>query len=117
VSRGSTAFHNGMAAEDIAARQYIAQGAVELARRWKTKEGEIDLVVRLDEKIIFVEVKARKTLNLAAGSITVKQQQRLLNCAHEYLAKYADLNADCRFDLAMVDRQGQCEVLENILAG
>jgi len=117
VSRGSRAFHNGLAAEDIAARHYIALGAVELARRWKTKHGEIDLIFQQGGVIIFVEVKARKTHDLAAGAITSKQQQRLLNCAHEYLAKHADMNADCRFDLAMVDGQGQCGILENILAG
>ncbi len=114
MNRGSRAYHNGIAAEDIAARQYASLGGVELARRWKTKAGEIDLVFRLGGVIVFIEVKARKTHDIAAGAITASQQQRLLNCAHEYLAQYADLNADCRFDLAMVDGQGQCAVLENI---
>ncbi|MBL4806558.1 MAG: YraN family protein [Rhodobacteraceae bacterium] len=117
MSRGSTAYHNGVAAEDIALRLYEARGGVELARRWKTREGEIDLIVRLADVIIFVEVKARKTLATAAGAITEKQQLRLMNCANQYLAKYADLNTDCRFDLVMVDRQGVAEILENILAG
>ncbi len=117
MSKGSKSYHNGIAAEDIAARQYISQGGKELARRWKTKHGEIDLIIRHGSVIIFVEVKARKTHELAAAAITPKQQQRLLDCASEYLAKHADMNADCRFDLAMVDAQGQCAVLENILAG
>lgn len=117
MNRGSRAYHNGLAAEDIAARHYTALGAKELARRWKTKAGEIDLVFRLDDVIVFIEVKARKTHAIAAAAITANQQQRLLNCASEYLAQNADLNADCRFDLAMVDGQGQCAVLENILAG
>ena len=117
MSKGSRAYHNGLAAEDIAARQYTALGGVEMARRWKTKHGEIDLVFRLGDMIIFVEVKARKTHEIAAGAITAKQQQRLVNCAHEYLAEFADMNADCRFDLAMVDGQGRVEILENILTG
>ena len=116
MTRGSTSYQNGLAAEDIAARHYLALGATEFARRWKTPEGEIDLIVNLAGMLIFVEVKARKTLAIAAGAITAKQKGRLMNCAQQYLAKHADLNADCRFDLAMVDRLGACEVIENILA-
>ncbi len=114
---GSRAFHNGMAAEDIALRHYISRGCTELERRWKTPDGEIDLIIDQNGLVIFVEVKARKTLDMAAGAITQKQQLRLMNCARQYLAKHANLNADCRFDLAMIDGTGQCEILENILLG
>ncbi len=114
---GSTAYHNGMAAEDIALRAYEAQGATLLARRWKRREGEIDLIVEHGGVLVFVEVKARPTLEQALGALSPAQQARLLACASQYLAKHASLNADCRFDLAAVDRQGQVEIIENVLAG
>ncbi len=115
MSQGSTAFHNGMAAEDIAARVYEAKGGKLLARRWKVPEGEIDLIVELGGVIVFVEVKARKTMPTAMGALQPAQQARLVACAEQYLAKYATLNTACRFDLVAVDGTGQVELIENAL--
>ncbi len=75
------------------------------------------MIIDLQGIIIFVEVKARKTLEIAAAAITKKQQFRLLNCANQYLAAHAGLNADCRFDLVAVDQRGEAEILENVLVG
>lgn len=116
MSRGSTAFHNGMAAEDTAARAYIAMGGRVLARRWKVPEGEIDLVVHLDGVIVFVEVKSRKTLAAAMAALRPAQQARLVACAEQYLAKYANLNTACRFDLAALDISGHIEIIKNALS-
>ncbi|NOR62811.1 MAG: YraN family protein [Rhodobacteraceae bacterium] len=116
MSRGSTAFHNGMAAEDIAARAYEAKGGKVLARRWKVPEGEIDLIVEDAGVIIFVEVKARKQMAAALAALQPAQQARLLACAEQYLAKFADLNAACRFDLAALDQTGQIQIIENALS-
>ena len=117
MSRGGTAFHNGMAAEDVAERAYILCGGKVLARRWKVAEGEIDLIVELDGVIVFAEVKARKTLALAMTALQPKQQARIIACAEQYLGAHADLNANCRFDLVAVDGVGRFEILENVLQG
>lgn len=115
MSRGGTAFHNGMAAEDIAARAYEARGGTVLARRWKVPEGEIDLVVEMGGVIVFVEVKARKAMAAAIAALQPAQQARLVACAEQYLAKMATLNSACRFDLAAVDQMGRIEIIENAL--
>ena len=54
---GSTAYQNGLAAEDIAVRLYEAQQGRVLERRWKRRSGEIDLIVSIGGRIVFVEVK------------------------------------------------------------
>ena len=115
MSRGSTAFHNGMAAEEIAERAYVARGGKVLARRWKVPEGEIDLIISLEGVIIFVEVKARKTMQAALSALQPAQQARLVACAEQYLAQNAGLNTACRFDLAAIDRVGRTEIIENAL--
>ena len=51
---GRTAYHTGLAAEDIAVRLYEAQQGRVLERRWKRREGEIDLIVSLGGRIVFV---------------------------------------------------------------
>lgn len=117
MSRGSTSFHNGMAAEEIAARTYEARGAKVLARRWKRPEGELDLIVELNGVVVFVEVKSRKTMAAALSAILPAQQLRLTACAEQYLALNGGLNTDCRFDLAALDSQGRIEIVENALSG
>lgn len=112
-----TAYYNGLAAEDIAERLYIAQEGEVLERRWKRRGGEIDLIIRLDGTVVFVEVKARKSLNLAAESLSTAQQKRLIDMANLYLAESElGLNADVRFDVVLVDRSGVAEIIENALS-
>lgn len=114
---GRTAYYNGLAAEDIAERLYIAQKGKVLERRWKRQGGEIDLIVKLDSVVNFVEVKARKSLNLAAESLSMAQQKRLISMANLYLAESElGLNADTRFDVVLVDRSGVAEIIENALS-
>ena len=72
---GSTAYHNGLAAEDIAIRLYEAQQGQILETRWKRRSGEIDLIVSLNGLIIFVEVKARKLSSFVMAKIN-----NLLDC-------------------------------------
>ncbi len=116
MKSGRTAYLNGLAAEDIAARLYEDRQGRVLERRWKRREGEIDLIVEEAGVIIFVEVKARKTLEIAAQSLSQKQQLRMFEVAQLYLAESnAGMNADTRFDVVLIDRQGNTEILENAL--
>lgn len=113
---GRTAYLNGLAAEDIAVRLYEAQQGKILERRWKRPEGEIDLIVSLAGSVVFVEVKARKTLDAAAQSLSTKQTERMFNVASRYLAESGlGLNTQTRFDMVLVDRNGGAEILENAL--
>ncbi|MCF6273626.1 MAG: YraN family protein [Rhodobacteraceae bacterium] len=117
MSRGAESFHNGLAAESIAARHYEALGGRVLAQRWKMRSGEIDLIIDLEDVLVFVEVKARKTLEAAVFALRPAQQARLISAAESYLAQHSTLNAPCRFDLVAVDSAGRIEVLKNIMAG
>ncbi len=108
--------HTGLAAEDIAVRLYEAQQGKVLERRWKRREGEIDLIISLGGRVVFVEVKARKTLDAAAHSLPPRQIERMFNVAARYLAESGlGLNTETRFDMVLVDRNGTAEILENAL--
>lgn len=109
---GKISYLKGLAAEDIVARAYARNGFEIIERRWKTKEGEVDLVARHRNKLYFVEVKSSKTFEGAASRITPQQQKRIQNAALQYLAQKAKtLDVDCRFDAALVDAAGQVKVL------
>ena len=97
------AFSLGLSAESRAAAYLIAKGYRILARRWKSPAGEIDIVARRRQLLVFVEVKARATLDGAAESVLPRQRQRIAAAAEAWLATYADPKiTDMRFDAILV---------------
>jgi putative endonuclease len=102
---------SGLAAEEAAARGYRSDGGRIRASRWRCPEGEIDLVVELPGEIVFVEVKARR--RHAAEAVTPRQWARIGAAASRFLAENTDGTIACRFDLALVDRAGRIERIEN----
>ncbi len=93
----------GKAAE-LAAEQYFRrQGYAILGRNIRYANGELDLVVGLGEAIIFVEVKARRTLQFggAAYAISRHKQLRLVQLAAQYLAHHGFSHRPCRFDVIL----------------
>ena len=107
----AVAHHFGLAAEETAARRYCSEGGRIRASRWRCPEGEIDLDVDLPDEIVFVEVKARTARG--AEAVSARQWARLGAAATRYLAEHTDGTRPCRFDLALVDRAGRLERIEN----
>jgi putative endonuclease len=101
----------GLSAEEATARRYRAAGGRVVASRWRRPEGELDLVVEMPGEIVFVEVKARRAH--AAEAVSPRQWARIGAAATRYLAEMTDGATPCRFDLALVDRSGRTEVIEN----
>jgi len=109
-----TTYFNGLAAEDIAERHYTDQGYRLLEKRWRTKAGEIDLIVRAEDVVVFVEVKARKTHDAAAHAITPTQWARIMASAELFMSEHGfPPTTDLRFDAALIDRSGVCQIIEN----
>ncbi len=102
-------YETGLWGED-AAEKYLAgkYGMVCLERRFKTKAGEIDLIMLDGETVVFVEVKTRKTGELGNGlaAVNVTKQKRIVNAALLYLMKRKWMNRAVRFDLAEVRENG-----------
>jgi putative endonuclease len=97
------AFGLGISAESRAAVWLIAHGYRILARRWKSPLGEIDIIAARRHTLIFVEVKARATLEGAAEAVTERQKQRIAAAAEIWLANNPnDTIRDIRFDAILV---------------
>ena len=68
-----------------------------------TGAGEIDLIVKKAQTLVFVEVKKRSSLSTAAYSISPKQQNRIRRAAETYLATHPQYyNFDIRFDAILI---------------
>src|SRR5581483_11667483 len=97
------AFRVGISAESRAAAFLIAKGFRILARRWRGPVGEIDIVARRRGLLVFVEVKARATIDDAAWSVSERQRARIAAAAEAWLAVHGDAGAtDMRFDVVLV---------------
>jgi putative endonuclease len=97
------AFARGLSAESRAAALLIVKGYRIAARRWKSPVGEIDIVARRRNLLIFVEVKARIGHDEAALAITPRQRRRIVSAAQAWLARHpADATCAIRFDAVLV---------------
>lgn len=97
------AFRFGLSAESRAAAYLIAKGHRIVARRWRSPVGEVDIVARRRNTLIFVEVKARGALDDAAEAVLPRQQRRIIAAAEAWLASHPDdVNSDIRFDVVLV---------------
>ncbi|MBK5922714.1 hypothetical protein CCR90_02755 [Rhodovulum sulfidophilum] len=111
---GTVSYHAGRSAEDCVARGYEGRGMAIAARRWRGAGGEIDLVARDGDALVFVEVKQSRSFSSAAERVTRRQMDRVMMAAQEYLAgePYGQLT-DIRFDVALVNGFGEVDILEN----
>lgn len=113
---GATGHLAGLSAEDSVARLYGARGLTVGRRRWRGRAGEIDLIFRHGDEIVFVEVKKGRSHAAAAARLGPRQQARLASAAEEFLGgEPAGRDTPARFDVALVDAAGRVEILENAL--
>ena len=99
----------GAAGEDAVAVWYADAGYAVLARNWRVREGEIDLVARRDTTIVFCEVKTRRGdgFGLPAEAVTHRKQARLRKLAVRWLAENSARAEILRFDVASVMPDGR----------
>ena len=97
------AFRTGLSAESRAAVYLMAKGYRILAKRFRTPYGEIDIVARRRNLVVFVEVKARASLDEAAYAVTPRQQVRIIDAAQAWLMAHPEhANFDLRFDAILI---------------
>lgn len=89
---------------EAAARSFLeARGYTILENNFRTRYGEIDLIVRDSRTIIFVEVKTReRDTGAAEASVDVRKQRRILSAARTYVQR--EPGAHYRFDVIVVIR-------------
>jgi putative endonuclease len=94
----------GARAEALAAEFLGRQGLAIVARNFRRRRGEIDLIARDGDTLVFVEVRLRRRADYggAAESITAAKRARMIAAAGLYLAKIRDA-PPCRFDAVLLD--------------
>ena len=113
---GLTNYHSGLAAETSVERACVESGAVLVERRWRGAAGEVDLILRDGDELVFVEVKKSKDFARAAERVSKRQLARIATTAEEYLGTQPQgaLTA-MRIDVALVNDLGAVEILQNVM--
>lgn len=92
---------NGRWGETVAQQFLVARGCEIIARNFRTRYGEIDLIVRDERTIVFVEVKTRvRDSGAGEASVDWRKQQRIVRAARAYVQHAPD--AVYRFDVLVV---------------
>ncbi|WP_420343567.1 YraN family protein [Paenirhodobacter sp.] len=112
---GAMSFHAGLSAEGQVAALYQREGSGIAAHRWRGQYGgEIDLIARDGDTLIFIEVKKSRSCAEAAARVSERQMRRIWISAEEFLTSVPEAaNLNMRFDVALVDGQGQIQILQN----
>jgi putative endonuclease len=94
----------GKHGEDLACRELERRGYAIVARRYRRRGGEIDIIARDGETIVFVEVKAREDHAFGAGAdaITGFKRRRITQIARDYLMRHHRSDCRCRFDVVSI---------------
>ena len=106
---------DGAAAEDIIANHLKEQGWQILQRNFRCRGGEIDIIAREDDTLVFLEVKARtsETCGHASEAVTASKRKKIRKAALFYLAGDPQREQSLRFDVVTLSGDAQAHELEH----
>ncbi|HSW73756.1 MAG TPA: YraN family protein [Candidatus Limnocylindria bacterium] len=94
----------GRYGEDLVSTFLEKKGFTILARNYAKRGGEIDLIARNREFLLFIEVKTRNKAFFDLSEVIVPSKQRkIIMVAKDFMARYGDDTTICRFDVALID--------------
>ena len=97
----------GLRGEDLACDTLAARGYAVVARRYRTRAGELDIIARHGDYLVFIEVKARQSGNFGdpEEAVTMQKQQRMVWMATDYLTRNGLHDVACRFDVVAINTE------------
>ncbi len=101
--------YRGLQGEQLAAKYLQAQGLTIVAKNVRYRYGEIDLIAKDKQTLVFIEVRIRQAQALvsAAESITPSKQKKWRLAAQQYLQTHYTQPPDCRFDAICISINSQ----------
>ncbi len=96
----------GQYAEMLARKYLQARGLTLITSNYEKPYGEVDLIMREQETLVFTEVRARKDFDSGHPfeTVTKDKQHRIIRVARQYLSEFADYDhTECRFDIIAVN--------------
>src|SRR6202171_3557760 len=94
----------GRKGEDLACRELERRGYAIVARRYRRRRGELDIVARDGATLVFVEVKSRDGHDFgeASEAVTRIKRRRIVALAFDYIVRHHVRECPCRFDVVSI---------------
>ena len=104
----------GKSGEDLACRELERRGYAIVARRYRRRGGELDIIARDGPTLVFVEVKARggRAYGDAAEAVTPLKRLRIARLATDYMMRHHLANCRCRFDVVSIHLESGTPVVD-----
>ena len=104
----------GKTGENLACAELEKRGYTIIARRYRRRGGEIDIIARDGATVVFVEVKARDghAFGDAAEAVTAFKRRRISRLALDYMTRNRLANRPCRFDVVSIHFDSGQPVIE-----
>jgi putative endonuclease len=104
----------GKIGEDLACKELERRGYAIVARRYRRRRGELDIIARDGATLVFVEVKSRDGRNFgeASEAVTRLKRRRIAALAVEYIARHHVGECPCRFDVVSIHLDAGQPVIE-----
>lgn len=101
-------YETGLKGEEIAEEYLKKKGMIRLETRYRDKTGEIDLIMKDGETLVFVEVKARFSASDGQGlqAVNYAKQRRIAKTAMLYLIRHGWQSLSVRFDVVEINQHG-----------
>lgn len=110
-----TAYKIGIDSEEIAVEFLKSKGFGILHQRYKTKFGEVDIIGKIGEVLVFIEVKARKKIDEYETLVSQKQWKRITEASQVFLQENLEFSShDFRFDQIVIEHGLITAHIENI---
>jgi putative endonuclease len=109
----------GRQGEDLAVVWLGAHGYAIVVRNYRRRFGEVDIIARQGDDLVFIEVKTRSSSRFGSPfeAVTLKKQRQLSRIAKDYLARNKIMDTSCRFDVLSIvlanDRPPEVDVIVN----
>jgi putative endonuclease len=97
----------GLRGEELACDELARRGYTIVERRYRTRAGELDIVARHRDYVVFIEVKARSDASFGEPeeAVTEQKQQKMVWMATDYLTRHGLHDVPCRFDVVAINSE------------
>ncbi len=104
----------GRIGEELALEHIKKQGYAIREQNYRSRFGEIDLIAQQGKRIVFIEVKTRRSLKfgIPQAAVTPTKQQQISKVALDYLQTHGLLDVPCRFDVIAIFLSSRCELIK-----
>lgn len=107
IKTGAESYQTGLWAEAFALKALKKKGYVLLEERYKTRYGEVDLIMRDGDSLVFVEVKARAKMDDSLYALTPRMRRRIEQSALHYISQTPEaVDMGMRFDVVAISKGG-----------